>query len=444
MGARRPADRVALTARRAGAVAGAVSPRAPMPALRHGLPLLVLTASLVACRAGVDCTQATDPADPPGVGARHPKPWDGAQRALVLPLSWPDAPSTSSVDTLEDAFFGPELSVDAWLRESSVGAVRLSGTVLPWREAPEPWAVQEAKNPGHIIAMARCVFRDILDREAHDSHGNGRIDHLFVVHSGRLPVDRIGPRALFAAGQADRSVVLQSQGIGAVGRRLPIGFYLHEAGHRYLGLEDRYGDHRHGNYGIGTWGLMGLGQWGPHAGIDLADLNRFPTHLRARAKRKLGWGSVRVLTDDAADVLLQPIETSGEVVRVRTTGTHDLFLEVRSPVGFHAASPGHGLLVWREPKVLSGEVTLLQADGRDDLANGDDLGRRPLPPNDQNFADASDPFPGSEGVTAVHDPVTGVRIHQIRHEGAVVRFGVDVPPLSEEDPPVAPDPPPAR
>jgi M6 family metalloprotease-like protein len=299
--------------------------------------------------------------------------------------------------------------------------------VLSWREAPETWAAQDIKNPGHIVAMARCVFADQIDIAAYDAGANGRIDHLFVVHSGRLAQDRTGPKALFAPGRADRSVSLQSQGIGSVGQQVPIGYYLHEAGHRYFGLRDRYGDHRHGNYGIGTWGLMGLGHWGPHAKMSADDLNRYPVHVRARAKRKLGWGTVKIVKETTKDVLLEPIETTGQVVRVPAVGSHDFFLEVRSPVGFHAKLPGHGLLVWKEPKKLNGQVELLAADGRDDLAHGNDLNKRPLPPNGENFSDASDPFPGSEGVTEVTDPITGIRIHNIRQEGVNVRFDVTLP-----------------
>ncbi len=386
----------------------------------------------VGCRASTNCGQATDPRDPEGAAQRHNDPWHGAQRALVLPLSWPDAKAGLSIETIEDSFFAPELSLNAWFRESSVGKTSISGTVLPWREAPEAWADQDEKDPGHIIAMARCVFADVIDIGAHDAQKNGRIDHLFVLHSGRLENDRTGPKALFAAGRADRSVVLQSQGIASVGEQVPIGFYLHQAGHRYYGLRDRYGDHRHGNYGIGTWGLMGLGHWGPHAGIDADGLNRYPVHLRARAKRKLDWGSARILKVDAKDVLLEPIETTGQVVRLTAPGTHDLFLEVRSPTGFHAALPGHGLLVWREPKALKGDVALLQADGRDDLAHGKDLDRRPVPPIAENFSDASDAFPGSEGVTEVVDDVTQIRVYNIRNEGNAVRFDVAFPPVLKD------------
>jgi M6 family metalloprotease-like protein len=344
----------------------------------------------------------------------------------VLLLAWADAPPNLPVADVRDAFFGPSDSLAAYFEEASGGRFTLTGTVLDWRTVSARWADQDPKDPGSAGRLALCAFASSIDVAGHDAQGNGRIDHLFVVHSGTLPVDRIGPRALFVQGRADRNVLLPARGVGSVGEQVPIGWYVHEAGHRYHGLRDRYADHRHGQYGIGIWGLMGLGQWGPNGRIPRADVNRFPVHPRARAKARLGWADVRVVEADVQDVLLEPVETSSQVIRVPGID-HDLVLEVRSAHGFHRDLPGHGLLVWREPRTLAGEVVLLQADGRDDLAHGTDLGVRPVPPTDENFGDASDPFPGSLGISEVVDPVTGIALRRIRQEGEAVRFDIDVP-----------------
>jgi len=374
----------------------------------------------------IDCS-AYEPPDVP-MGPRHPDAWMGDQRALVLLLAWDDAPPNVPAADVREAFFGETESLAAYFQEASGGRFTLSGTVLDWRTVSARWADQNPKDPGAAGRLALCAFASAIDVEAHDAQGNGRIDHLFVVHSGTLPVDRIGPRALFVPGRADRSVLLPARGVGTVGEHLPIGWYVHEAGHRYFGLRDRYGDHRHGQYGIGVWGLMGLGQWGPNGRIPRADVNRFPVHPRARAKMRMGWADARFLEADAEDVLLQPVETTSEVVRVSGGASgHDLVLEVRSPRGFHADLPGHGLLVWREPHVLGGEVVLLQADGRDDLAHGTDLGERPVPPTEENFGDGSDPWPGALGVAELVDPVTGIALRRIRREGEAIRFDVELP-----------------
>lgn len=397
--------------------------------MRGWLAATVVLSGCSPCRpapAHVDCSAYELP--PPVESPRHDDPWMGEQRALVLLLAWEDAPPNQSVEEVQQAFFGETRSLAAYVREASGGRFGLSGTVLDWRTVAARWEDQHPKDPSGAGRLALCAFDGAIDVAAHDAQGNGRIDHLFIVHSGTLPVDRIGPRALFVPGPADRSVLLPSRGVGSVGEHVPIGWYLHEAAHRYFGLKDRYGDHHHGRYGIGAWGLMGLGQWGPHAQVPRADLYRDPVHPRARAKMAMGWVDAQRIDADAHDVLLRPIETSQEVLRV-TGGASgfDLVLEVRSPTGFHAGLPGHGLLVWREPYALQDDVVLIQADGRDDLAHGHDLGFRPVPPLDENFADASDPFPGALGVTEMVDPVTGVALRNIQHEGDAVRFDIDVP-----------------
>ena len=234
----------------------------------------------------------------PARGPRHPDPWLGEQRALVLLLSWQDAAPTLSREQVTEDFFGSVGSLSAWFREASQGRFTLTGEVLDWRQASARWADQDIKKPGVVVRLAREAFAEVLDIEAYDGTGNGRIDHLFVVHSGRLSQDRIGPRAMFVPGLADRSVVIQSQGVGGVGQQLALGFYLHEAGHRWFDEGDQYGEHRRGDYGIGTWGLMGLGQWGPHAGIARDALFRRPVHPRAAVKARLGWVEVQTVTAD--------------------------------------------------------------------------------------------------------------------------------------------------
>ena len=369
--------------------------------------------------------------DGPLLATQHPDPWEGEQRALVLLVEWSDEPAPVSVESLQEDFFGGKGSLAGWFAEASAGKFRLTGEVLPWRKSEREWNTQGLRAPTDIAKLALELFGGAFDRSDFDATGNGRIDHLFVVHSGRIARDRVGPRWVFGSGSADRTVVLQSRGLGSVGEDLAIGFYVHEAGHRYFGLRDRYGEHANGNYGIGVWGLMGLGQWGPSAKIPLAALNRNPVHPRARAKMRIGWAETRVLTGSARDVVLNPVEVSGDVIRLASGGEYDLVLEVRSPQGFHTDLPGHGLLVWREPKILAGAVDLLSADGRDDLSQGTVLGERPLPPNDENFGDDSDPFPGSLKVEEVTDPVTGIRIYDIRHKGPAVQFNVDFPAPSQ-------------
>jgi M6 family metalloprotease-like protein len=363
-----------------------------------------------------------------GPGEPHDAPWIGERRAAILLLAWADAPPTAPPAVFEEAFLDPVgPSLARYLDENSAGGCVLTGEVLGWRTAPERWADVDPEDPGEIAAIALRTFGSELDPAAFDADGNGRIDHLFVVHAGRTPYDRPNPSDVFARGEADATAVLQSLGVGSVGEKPGIGLYVHEAGHRFFRLRDLYGDYEHGHYGIGIWGVMGLGQWGPHNRIALEDLFRYPVHFRAAAKARIGWIEPTEITATTRGIRLDPIETSGRAVVIPTGGDQDLWLEVRGPHGFHADLPGHGLLLWREhwrAPEASTRAVLVAADGRDDLSHGTDLGARPLPPNDENWGDASDPFPGAEGVTTWADPALGVRLENIRHDGEAVVFDV--------------------
>jgi hypothetical protein len=162
-----------------------------------------------------------------------------------------------------------------------------------------------------------------------------------------------------------------------------IGVLAHETGHA-LGLPDLY-DYDGSTQGIGAWGLMGTGSHSARYS---------PAHLSAWEKEQLGWVRVTWLRNNNA-ISLPPVERDPEIYRYDLpSGTGEyVLLENRQRVGSDKRLPGHGLLAWRvDPE--RGElgawnsderkpaVTLIEADGRRDLARG---GR----------ADASDPFPGA-------------------------------------------------
>ncbi|MBI3541732.1 MAG: hypothetical protein HY075_00440 [Deltaproteobacteria bacterium] len=226
------------------------------------------------------------------------------------------------------------------------------------------------------------------------------------MHSGRISSDRVGPSCTFTTfKQANHTVVFQSEGLGSIGDRIPIGFYLHEAGHGYFGFPDLYADHYHGHYGIGMWGMMALGAWGTNNQLARGDLFRYPSHFEPYSKAAIGWVTPRVVTR-SEHVVLKPVEGTGDVVAVPVDNDTSYYLEYRSATGFSAGHAGHGLLVWKN-------YDLVQADGRDDLNHGHNLGYRPLPPINENFGDDSDVFPGSLGVTRFEDREARVSLENI-------------------------------
>ncbi|TNE87942.1 MAG: hypothetical protein EP330_16760 [Deltaproteobacteria bacterium] len=341
----------------------------------------------------------------------------------MLLLEWTDVPAPLSAAEVEEAMLGPA-GLSAYLEENSAGALRIDGEVLGWRSAGRGWVDMEA-SPEEIEAVAREVFAD-LDVAAFDADENGRVDQLFVLHSARSPMDRPSPSDLLLDGRADLTIVSQVSGFGTVSEALPVGMIVHELGHWSLNQPDMYGNYTQGRYGSGIWTVMGLGGWGPHNQVPADEIFARPTHFHASAKEAAGWMEMARVTDDGAHQLA-PIELGGGALRLLGPGV-DLVLEVRGPTGFSAELPGHGLLIWREywPDAMIGRrrIELVQADGRDDLANGTPMGERPLPPNDENFGDAGDPFPGAEGVRRYEDAEVGVILEDIHHVGEDVAFTV--------------------
>lgn len=337
------------------------------------------------------------------------RPWQGHQRALVLLIEWSNRPMTVDPADVEATFFGTDgssTSMKDFFQENTHGAFELSGDVLPWRRSALPWNPSADCSLGPIVDAAWRLFAGQFNVSDYDSNGDGKVDNLFVVHSGRISSDRVGPECTFVSdARSNFTAVFQSQGLGSIGSAIPIGFYLHEGGHGYYNLPDLYADHYNGRYGIAMWGIMGLGAWGVRHDISTDELFRFPAHFEPYSKVQIGWVTPRVISTTTRHVQLKPIETNADIIRV-PSGNASYYLEYRSDYGFSAGHLGHGLLLWKNH-------TLIQADGRDDLNHGTPQGRRPLPPILENFGDDSDPFPGSLGVTTYSNTRDGVRFENI-------------------------------
>jgi M6 family metalloprotease-like protein len=213
-----------------------------------------------------------------------------------------------------------------------------------------------------------------------------------------------------------------------------IGVFAHELGHGF-GLPDLYavgGTHA----GIGQWGLMGSGSWGCQ-GTNPAR----PCHMSAWSKEMLGWTEVVELPAgaDPAEWLLDPVESGGQVLKVRTGDAGDPYflVENRQGLGFDGDLHAPGMLIWEvHPAILNSSwssnrvnsnpdrqgVSVVQADGLYGLE--EPRGNR---------GDAGDPFPGETENRDFHassDPASrdffgrplGVTITDIELEGELLRF----------------------
>lgn len=198
-----------------------------------------------------------------------------------------------------------------------------------------------------------------------------------------------------------------------------IGVLAHELGHGF-GLPDLYSTGSRDHAGIGRWGLMGQGAWG-----CASNTPERPCGMTAWSRAVLGWVEVETLAPDTdhRDVVLEPVGTSGRVLRLDARdGSDDYFLlENRQRTGFDLDLLSPGLLVWHiDPdwtaslwpanRVNSDDrhlgVGLVQADGLRQLAIEGAGGNR---------GDGADPFPGDSGVTVFH---AGRAPQAYSHDGA--------------------------
>jgi M6 family metalloprotease-like protein len=202
-----------------------------------------------------------------------------------------------------------------------------------------------------------------------------------------------------------------------------MGVYAHEFGHA-LGLPDLY-DTTSASRGIGSWSLMAYGSWN-----GITRNGDTPAQLDAWSKAKLGWISP-IQLNATSSLPIKEVEHNKDVYQLlnnpngvtdwtRTgTGKGEYFLiENRRKIGFDAALPGEGLLIWHIDESMGGNtnkshklVDLEEADGLNHL---DTFGL--------NKGDAFDPWYNSTiGFTQATTPnsklyngsVSGVRVTNI-------------------------------
>ena len=351
------------------------------------------------------------------------------RRVLVVPVLPADAgsPPVSRAE-LERRWFGPgEGTLRGYWNHVSAGALDLEGRVLPWLEIPgtlrdDYFNVNDGR-PANGAAGSRAMASDALaaaaravaDLRVFDDDGpdgiagsgddDGVLDLVVVLHPFvAWEVDPVltGRGVLSLQSRLSRAPIpgtpLRADAYVVTSATAPLGVWAHEFGH-LLGLEDLYDhsedlvadvggpDQRLG--GLGRWSLMASGTWGGDGAL--------PSGLDAWSRLRLGFGEV-VVVDDARTRTLPPIEAStAQTIELRPAGEWDFERFVlenrrrRDGAVVDADLPGSGVLVYRvddRPGDLGAPnpyLELLQADGRDDLAN------------DVNDGDADDPFTGAPG-----------------------------------------------
>lgn len=337
-------------------------------------------------------------------------PLRGTVRVAVVLVDFSDQPAAATTSHLNDLFFStgvlPHGSVREYYSEVTNGLITLDGVVVgPYRM---PHTLAWYANGGSGIGKNGTAFRSpqlardaagaadaAVDFGPYDNDGNGFVDAFIVVHAGRGAEETgsLGDiwshkSTLTTARKTDTTKIY---GYLTIPEDARIGVCAHELGHLLFGFPDLY-DTDYSSEGIGDWCLMAGGSWNGHGDT--------PAHPSAWCKADQGWVTVDPVATNGP-VTVGSVEQSHTVHRIwkdGQSGPEYFLLENRQPVGYDAALPGSGLLLWHIDEAQAGnsdethyKVGLLQADGKRDL----ELSR--------NRGDAGDPFPGTAGAASVTD-----------------------------------------
>jgi immune inhibitor A len=343
----------------------------------------------------------------------------GTWRALALLVEFTDNPASVGASFFDTLLFSTgDGTLKDYYDEVSYGILDIVTVNLPssvgWMTMPRTYAyyVDRSNGFGAYPQNAQRLAEDavraadpVVDYSRYDNDADGWVDSLFIIHAGPGAEFTGEPSHIwshkwsmvddpFADGVWLDSYTMEPEYWEAPGD-MTVGVYAHELAHTF-GLPDLY-DPDGSSRGIGDWGLLGGGGWNGSLGSS-------PAWPSAWSRALLGWVNPTNLAANQTGVGIPAAETSQTVYRLWTNGAigSEYFLvENRQPVGYDAALPGFGLLVWHIDEGKPGNeqecdqlnnwdcgtahlsVALEQSDGLRELERGVDGG------------DAGDPFPGN-------------------------------------------------
>ena len=297
-------------------------------------------------------------------------------------------------------------SMSSIYRELSYGTLEVTGEVIPYVRAPQPYKFYTAgksgtgtkyphNTPGLLFdALTEYCKTDNLKR--FDTDGDGFVDGIFLIHAGGGAEAESNPAKRTEMIWSHKWVLpteFVNQGVKVYAYSTEpedgrVGVFSHEFGH-VLGLPDLY-DTSYRSEGVGNWCLMGGGSWGGSG-------NK-PTRMSCWCLSKLGW--VKPVNAKSEAYTLDTLENNAkDCLRVWTdgkSGPEYFMIENRQTKGRDTALPGSGLAVWHidesrsdNTNPLAYKVGLMQADGKRDLELA------------KNNGDDGDLFPGSSKKTGI-------------------------------------------
>lgn len=373
-------------------------------------------------------------------------PNTGTQRSLVILVRFANqAPLGSTPAQWRARFFGSANSIRDYYGEVSYGRLDIAPAAEshgPDNDGVVGWLALNRNHPntgGNTGSANRLLTRDAVraaDRfvnfKAYDTNRDGYLStkelHVTVVVAGREATYSAGGRSVWAhqwslfgserptvdgvvVGDWDRGGGYTQFGEWHGDHMATIGIMAHEIGHD-LNLPDLY-DTDYSSEGVGDWSVMAKGCWLELPGKDAGSM---PSHPDAWSKWYEGWLTPRRVSGTRVATSIPQAETRATAIQLRdnpfgvdwtwfeSPGRGEYFLvENRQRVGYDAALPGTGLLVWHIDETQTALydanadearklVDLEEADGLRDLDKNRDSGG--------NRGDAGDPYPGTSANTS--------------------------------------------
>jgi M6 family metalloprotease-like protein len=366
----------------------------------------------------------------------------------VLLANFNDTSTNYSASQFDSLFFddnpsiatGPG-SLSDYFEEASHGQFNFGGDVYGWYTGDNSKAdygngTEGSSGPDAAELVEEAVQKadSDVDFSQYDNDGDDCVAVL-VIHQGTGEeessnrIDIWSHRSSLAAkpntspveadGVTVNSYAIQPE-TDTAGRQKAIGTVAHETLH-LMGVADYY-DPNDGNgksAGIGTWGLMGSGNF-----LGVSRSGDSPSHPTAYVKNLLGWvdaprddGAIQIPADPESG-LLPAISGVNRHYRIFTNdettkaeqGTDDgdeyFLLANRYKVGFDAGLRGEGLLIWHVNESVGGYPNGDETNKLLDLEEADgpaDLDGPNVSAGERNRGDSGDPFPGSSSQTTFDD-----------------------------------------
>ncbi len=210
-------------------------------------------------------------------------------------------------------------------------------------------------NNGRILCREGVLAANsTVDFSDYDNDNDGYVDGVYMIFAG-YGREAGGPATAIWSHASSMSPAVSVDGVyaqryscspelrGNSGSNLThIGVICHEFGH-VLGAMDYYdtNDATGGEFeGTGNWDLMAGGSWNSNGAI--------PAHHNGFTKTKIyDWAPAVVLSQPSSITLEHAAFSTTSFYQFNTTTNNEYFLvENRQQVGFDAAIPGHGMIIY--------------------------------------------------------------------------------------------------